>query len=189
MDNQQSAVERELKYSAVDLDELRVRLERLEAEKQGTSALEDNWIFDRDGELAATGSILRLRIDRRGSRLTFKGPAAFEGSVKVRLEHEAAVGDSNTMRRILEALGYEPVHRYQKYREEWRLGSLTIALDHTPIGDFAEIEGEGCETVARRLNLDSARLERRNYLRLYADHQKEHPDAPPDMVFREEKKD
>lgn len=189
MDNHQSAVERELKFSAVDLEDLRSRLERLEAEKQGASALEDNWIFDRHGELAAAGTILRLRTDRRGSRLTYKGPAAFEGSVKIRVEHEAAVGDSDTIRRILEALGYEPVRRYQKYREEWRLGSLTIALDHTPIGDFAEIEGDGCETVARRLNLDPKQLERRNYLRLYADYLEEHPDAPPDMVFRDGKKD
>lgn len=184
-----AAVERELKFAAVDLDALRERLEALEAEKQAASAFEENWIFDKDGELAAAGTILRLRVDRRGARVTYKGPARFDGSVKVRVEHETGVTDVAAFRRLLEALGYLPLRCYQKYREEWRLGSITIALDHTPIGDFAEVEGEGCETVARRLNLDLGHIERRNYLRLYEDYLKEHPDAPRDMVFREEKED
>ncbi len=180
-----SGVERELKFADVDLDDLRERLAGLEAESDGPAALEDNWIFDRGGELQRGESVLRLRYDRRGTRLTFKGPARFEGSVKIRPEHETKVEDAVELRRILAALGYEPVRRYQKYREEWRLGSLTIALDHTPIGDFAEIEGEGCETVARRLGLESEHAEKRNYLLLYKDYLKEHPGAPPDMVFRE----
>lgn len=185
MESQESGIERELKFTAVDHNELRSRLETLEAENQGASTLEENWIYDRAGHLADAGSLLRLRYDRRGVRFTYKGPARFEGSVKVRVEHETKVGDGEILQRILESLGYEQVRRYQKYREEWRLGSVTISLDHTPIGDFAEVEGDQCETVARRLNLEPAQVERRNYLRLYEDYLKEHPDAPPDMVFSE----
>lgn len=182
-------VEREIKFAEVELQTLRARLEELEAECQGASAFEDNWIFDRHGELAAEGLLLRLRFDRRGARLTFKGKARFEGPVKIRQEEESDVGDGKALRAILESLGYEAVRRYQKYREEWRLGSILIALDHTPIGDFAEIEGEGCETVARRLGLGDEKVEKRNYLRLYEDHLAEHPDAPPNMVFREDEED
>jgi len=185
MEEDSSGLERELKFAGVDLEDLREKLLRLEAESDGPPALEDNWIFDRGGELQKSRSVLRLRYDRRGTRLTFKGPPKFEGSVKIRSEHETKVEDAPELRRILAALGYEPVRRYQKYREEWRLGSLTIALDHTPIGDFLEIEGEGCETIARRLGLENESAERRNYLRLYEDHLKEHPDATPDMIFRE----
>jgi hypothetical protein len=75
------------------------------------------------------------------------------------------------------------VTRYQKYREEWRLGALTVALDHTPVGDFVEFEGGGAEKVATRCGFALADAERRSYLRLYRDHRAEHPDAPPDMVF------
>ena len=75
------------------------------------------------------------------------------------------------------------VRRYQKVREEWHLGGVTIALDHTPIGDFAEFEGDGAETVAKRCGFDPDKAERRSYLRLYQDHLKKHPDAPPEMVF------
>ena len=177
--------ERELKFANADHSALRERLVTLEADSAGSAAFEDNWIFDRDGELKRAGAVLRLRLDRRGARLTFKGPPTFEGPVKVREEHETGLGDGVKVRAILEALGYAIVRRYQKYREEFQLGSVIIALDHTPIGDFAEVEGEGCETVARRIGLVEEDAERRNYLQLYEDYLQEHPDAAPDMVFRE----
>ncbi|MDA8015903.1 MAG: class IV adenylate cyclase [Thermoanaerobaculia bacterium] len=180
-------VERELKFANVDHSQLRSRLGELEAEQQGPPALEDNYIFDRDGELAADKKLLRLRVDRSGCRITFKGPAHYEGTVKVRGELETTLGDVETGRAILEALGYEQVARYQKYREEWLLGSQVISLDHTPIGDFAEFEGKGCDRVARRCGLDVDSAERRNYLRLYEDHVAENPDADREMVFAGEK--
>ena len=175
--------ERELKFGPVDHDALRERFTALEAESQGPTNLEDNWVFDAQGKLKDSGQVLRLRKDRNGSHLTFKGPASFEDRVKVRTEYETGIEDIESMRRILEALGYTLRQRYQKYREVWILGSVVISLDHTPIGDFVEFEGEGCETVAARSGLDPANAERRNYLRLYEDYLKEHPEAPPNMVF------
>ncbi len=115
--------------------------------------------------------------------MTFKGPSSFDGRTRVRTENEIKVDDADQTRTILGALGFVVVRRYQKYREEWRLGSVLVALDHTPIGDFAEFEGEGCERVAGRCGFDPEQAERRNYLRLYTDYLKEHPDAPPEMVF------
>lgn len=177
------ALERELKFGPVDLGDLRERLRDLDADCLGSPVLEDNWLFDADGRLGEAGSLLRLRVDRRGAVLTFKGPATYEDRVKVRTEHETGVESSERARSILEALGFSKVRRYQKYREVWRLGSIEISLDHTPMGDFVEIEGEGCERVAKRCGLDPEKSERRNYMRLYEDHRKEHPEAPPDMVF------
>lgn len=182
-DDRPSSVERELKFADAELGNLREQLIALEAECRGSAALEDNWIFDRDGELDAAGRVLRLRVDRRGARLTLKEPASFDGHVKVRGEHETTIGDVDVIRTILESLGYRIACRYQKRREEWQLGSIVVALDHTPIGDFVELEGEGCERLARRLGLDPARAERRSYLRLYADHRAENPGAPAEMIF------
>ena len=176
-------LERELKFREVDLDRLRQRLGELEAERAGASAFEENLVFDRDGELAAGGRLLRLRTDAHGARLTYKGSAEFEEGVKVRTEHETRVGDAAVCRRLLESLGYQVATCYQKYREEWRLGGVVIALDHTPIGDFAEFEGKGAGRVARRCGFDPAEAERRNYLELYRDHREQYPDAPADMVF------
>lgn len=178
-----SSVEKELKFGNVELDTLRDRLQDLDAECQGSAALEDNWIFDKKDRLSSKGQLLRVRVDRRGSRITFKGKARFEDNVKIRPELETGVEDFETTCKIFEALGYSLVRRYQKYREDWFLGSIVISLDHTPIGDFVEFEGEGCDRVAKRCGLDPEKAETRNYLRLYEDFLVEHPDAPPDMIF------
>lgn len=175
--------ERELKFRCDDLDGLRGRLVELEAERQQPSGLEENEIFDLDGQLESAGSLLRLRQDGRGTRLTFKGPATFEGEVKVRHEHEITVDDAEQARALIESLGYRRVGVYQKYREEWLLGGVIIALDHTPIGGFAEFEGEGAERVADRCRFSPADAERRNYAQLYKDYRKQNADAPADMVF------
>jgi predicted adenylyl cyclase CyaB len=179
----QEGVERELKFPDVELDRLRDRLLELEAERKHAGSFEENWIFDRGDELAAAGCLLRLRKDNHGAFITFKGPPRFEGRTKVREERETGVSDAEATRKLFEALGFQVVKRYQKMRESWQLGGVTIALDHTPIGDFAEFEGEGAEKVARRCDLDPETAERRSYLRLYEDHLAVHPDAPQDMVF------
>lgn len=177
-------LEKEIKFPGVELEKLRERLIDLEAERVGPPAFEDNWILDRDNELLSSGRILRLRTDSNRARLTFKGPMRLEGNMKVREEREVGIESAEETRALLENLGYQVVRRYQKVREEWHLGGVTIALDHTPIGDFAEFEGDGAETVAKRCGFDLQKAERRSYLRLYEDHLKHHPDDPPEMVFR-----
>jgi adenylate cyclase class 2 len=177
-------LEREIKFPGAELEKLRERLLELEAERVGPAAFEDNWILDRGGELLSSGCILRLRTDSSRAWLTFKGPMRLEGNVKVREEREVGIENAEEARALLENLGYQVVRRYQKVREEWHLGGVTIALDHTPIGDFAEFEGDGAETVAKRCGFDPQKAERRSYLRLYEDHLKKNPDAPPEMVFR-----
>jgi adenylate cyclase class 2 len=176
-------VERELKFALAEMEQLRDRLQELEAERLGASQMEDNWLLDREDRLAAAGCVLRLRKDGQGARVTYKGPAVFEGGVKIRREHESRVDDLEQMRQLFDSLGYRPVRRYQKMREEWRLGGVIIALDHTPIGNFVEFEGVGAETVARRCGFAEEDAEQRNYMGIYDDYLKENPEAPPDMVF------
>jgi len=171
--------ERELKFPVEGLEGLRERLVEIEAERVGPASFEDNWVLDRDGELEARGCVLRLRNDGRGARLTLKGPRQMDGYAKVRSEYEIAVGDLETARALFEALGYHMVRRYQKVREEWKVGGVEIALDHTPIGDYAEFEGDRAEVLAKRCGLNLKEVEQRSYLRLYEDYLKSHPDAPP----------
>jgi predicted adenylyl cyclase CyaB len=180
-------IERELKFAQVDLDTLRGRLLELEAERLGPPSNEDNWLLDRNGELALSGSVLRVREDDRSALVTFKGPAAFEGAAKLRRELELEVEHAETALELFRALGYDTVRRYQKIREEWRLGGETICLDHTPIGDFVEFEGEKAEAVAKRCGFDPAQAVRKSYLMLYAEWSAAHPEAPRDMVFRDGK--
>ncbi len=180
------AIERELKFAGVDLDTLRGRLLELEAERVGPPADEDNWLLDRKAELGKRESVLRVRQDGRNAVVTFKGPASFDGAAKLRAELEMRVEGAERALELFRALGYEIERRYQKIREEWRLGAETICLDHTPIGDFVEFEGEKAEAVAKRCGFDPATAVRKSYLMLYEDYIAEHPDAPRDMIFRDE---
>ena len=97
---------------------------------------------------------------------------------------ERLVTDAEVMQEILRRLGYKVQRRYQKMREEWRLGAVIICLDHTPIGDFAEFEGQGADKLAKRCGLVPEEAEKRSYLELYEDHVKANPGEPPDMVFK-----
>ena len=176
-------VERELKFPCSDLNELRERLQAAEAERLCSSALEDNLIWDRDGELVESGCLLRLRFDSHGARLTYKGPPTYEDGLKIREEIETGVEKPAELQAILENLGYEQIQQYQKYREEWRLGGVIICLDRTPIGDFVEFEGDAASRLAERFGLDPKEAELRSYLKLYEDYRKTEPTAPEEMVF------
>ncbi|MFN7942336.1 MAG: class IV adenylate cyclase [Thermoanaerobaculia bacterium] len=176
-------IERELKFAGVDLDTLRQRLLELEAERIAPPAEENNWLLDRDGELAERGAILRVRDDGRGALVTFKGPASFEGTTKLRVEHEFRMDNAESAMALFEALGYRTGRRYQKIREEWRLGGEIIALDRTPIGDFVEFEGDRAEAIAKRCGYDPKIAVRSSYLMLYQEYLRDHPEAPRDMIF------
>jgi predicted adenylyl cyclase CyaB len=182
-------IERELKFAQVDLEALRQRLLEVEAERLGPAVFEENWLLDRGGELAERMSILRVRAEEgRGAVVTFKGPATFDGPAKVRTELEMRVENAELALALLQALGYAVERRYQKMREEWRLGTETICLDHTPIGDFVEFEGDRADAVAKRCGFDLGKALRRSYLMLYAEHLAAHPTAPFDMVFTDDRR-
>ncbi|MGH9381779.1 MAG: class IV adenylate cyclase [Thermoanaerobaculia bacterium] len=185
MSGKRDSIESELKFLVQGFGSVRERLVELEAERASASALEDNWVLDQDGVLAGADCLLRVRQDRNGARVTFKGPPSFQGHLKQREERECGIDDAEEMLALLERLGFTVVHRYQKHREEWHLGGVTIALDHTPIGDFVEFEGEGAEKLAQRCGLAPETAERRSYLRLYLDHLSDNPELPRDMLFED----
>ena len=133
-----------------------------------------------------------FRVGTRGTRnlallfLTGKGkPEDGQGPAELRRGLGIDVEESESPPALYAELGYDVVRRYQKIREEWRLGSETICLDHTPIGDFVEFEGAKAEAVAKRCGFDLATSLRKSYLMLYEDYIAEHPDAPRDMIFRD----
>ena len=138
-------VETEVKFRADDLSALRDRLIARGAAVTEPRHLERNTLFD-DAERSLTrrGMLLRLR-SALDTVITFKAPAPPESQDaqhKRRIEIETSVGDYAAAFAILTALGYTPTWRYEKYRESFRLNDVTVTLDHTPIGDFVEIEGQ-----------------------------------------------
>ena len=130
---------------------------------------ETNLRFDTPNEdLSRQYRMLRLRKAHTVT-ITYKGTASVQDGVSQRQEIETEMGDFEVAKSLLEALGYQVTRIYEKYRTEYLLDGLTIALDELPYGNFVEIEGAGAEKIrqiAARLELDPAVNIPANYLML-----------------------
>jgi adenylate cyclase class 2 len=101
---------------------------------------EDCLLDTADDRLRQRRCALRVRMESGKTFLTFKGPVQ-PAVLKLREELETLVGDGPLLLHILEELGYHIWFRYQKYREEFVLKDVIVAVDETPVGTFVEIEG------------------------------------------------
>ncbi len=123
----------------------------------------DYYFDDVNTTLAKGDKCLRLRRQMVGKSerffLTYKG-AKEKSNFKKRREIEIEVGDADSARKLLSALGYKKVLVFEKKRRIWRLGECIVALDELPLlGDFVEIEGPDGERIAdAQRNLGLANL-------------------------------
>lgn len=101
-----------------------------------------------DGSLVAKKQVLRLRKDTQ-ARLTFKGPGIMEQDVLTRKEIEVEVSDFDATNRLLEALGYQVIMMYEKFRANYLMDKLLLSVDETPLGLFIELEGESPAQVRK----------------------------------------
>ena len=130
-------------------------------------------VFDTpDQRLRENHHLLRLRKINRRNILTFKRPPQGSGEsddYKIREEVEIDVSDFENTRTILIALGYRECFIYEKYREIYARGKVKVMLDHTPIGDYIEIEGQPGEIyrLAARLGYSKADYITDNYMTLF----------------------
>ena len=166
-----NGIEREAKFWISDLSVLRARLEKLRAELIQTNILESNWRFDKpDRSLSSSGQVLRLRQDAK-CRLTYKSPAVHSSSVSARKEIEFIVSHQADAWQFLEALGFECIALYEKYRSAYLFKGCEISLDEMPFGTFCEIEGKNAraiKTAASALNLYWEARTQLSYLALFA---------------------
>jgi adenylate cyclase, class 2 len=162
--------ETEVKLRVRDLGVVREQLRRAGAELVRARHFEDNLLFDDAARsLRSQGCVLRLRRTPDGGLLTFKGPRRVEAGVKSREERETPVVEPSALDEILRRLGFEPVFRYQKYRESYRHRGQSVEVDETPIGVFLEIEGdlEGIASVASELGYTPADYVGESYVGLF----------------------
>jgi adenylate cyclase, class 2 len=135
--------ELEVKFYMADLPGLKAKLEEMGAHCTQERVHEVNLRFDTaKEELKQSFQVLRLRKDR-DYRLTYKGPGQTLDGVRLRQELEFTVGDFDTAKGFLEALGYQVILMYEKFRAVYALGEVLVTLDEMPYGYFAEIEGPG----------------------------------------------
>jgi adenylate cyclase class 2 len=138
----------EAKFHVQNLRKIELRLLELKAQLIQPRVHELNLRFDRpDGELRNSFRVLRLRQDDI-ARFTFKGPSVEEtGGILSRQEIEFEVGDFNSAKQFLEAIGFQVVVFYEKFRATYELNDTHIMLDELPYGSFIEIEGENVEMI------------------------------------------
>lgn len=121
------------------------------------------------------------------SLLTYKGPVQ-PSTMKLREELETVVADGPLLLQILEELGFRVWFRYQKYREEFALDDVIVAVDETPLGTFVEIEGgeRGIGAIAGMLGRSPSDYVLDSYRGLFIRHCEEHGRPPTDMLFDDE---
>lgn len=160
----------EAKFYIQNLSRIKEQLEELGAALTQQRVLETNIRFDLPGaRLRAEGRVLRLRRDTE-ARLTYKSAGKNEQGVLSREEIEFVVGDFEKAKQFLEALGYQKLVYYEKYRTTYELNETLIMLDELPYGNFIEIEGKTIEAVhlvARQLDLNPERAIAASYHALF----------------------
>jgi adenylate cyclase class 2 len=180
----------EIKFLVPDLKALAAKLEELGFKCETPSTHEINTLYDLPGQkLRRKGEILRLRKYGEQWKLTHKAKGK-AGRHKSRAESETAVSDGKQMDAILQALGYRPSFAYEKFRSEWSDGQGQVVLDHTPIGDIAEIEGKSrwIDRTARALGVDSKNYITKSYGELFLDWKRSTKSKATNMTFREVRK-
>jgi adenylate cyclase class 2 len=178
-------IEREIKLSFADHEAARHAVLSAGGRLVASRRLIEDRLFDTtDGQLRASGRALRIRRDGRRVLLTSKGPAA-SALVKAREEFETEVGDADTVESILATLEYRQAFRSEKYREEFTLAGVVVALDETPIGVFVELEGAEASIVAAAalLGRTPADFVRQSYPALYRAWCHARGAVPGDMMF------
>ena len=177
----------EIKFLANDLKALEQQLAELGFRCVTSSTHEVNTLYDLPGQkLRRKGELLRLRQYGDNCRLTHKARAKV-GKFKSRTELETGVSDGAQMDLLLRALGYQPVFIYEKFRSEWSDGKGHVVLDHTPIGDIAEIEGKPrwIDHTARAIGVDPSHYITKSYAELFFDWKRKYKRKAMNMTFRE----
>ena len=162
------SIESELKFKVSGPGEhakLRAMLRKRGAHLSGRYR-EENYRFNGPGK-STRKTTLRLRVLDGGPRgvLTAKGPASFEGQVKIREETEIEVSDAHAAMDLLMQLGFQVAWSYPKHRTMWMLDGVAITLDVLEFGWFVELEGPVAvlPEMAHSLGLDPDAALRESY--------------------------
>jgi adenylate cyclase class 2 len=177
----------EIKFVVPDLRALEQKLGQLGFHLETPFTHEVNTLYDLPSQkLRRKGELLRLRQYGEKWKLTHKAKGK-TGRHKSRAELESSVSDGKQMDNILRALGYRPSFIYEKFRAEWSDDEGAVVLDHTPIGNIAEIEGKSrwIDRIARALGVNARDYITKSYTELFFDWKRNTGSSAKNMTFRE----
>jgi adenylate cyclase class 2 len=174
----------EAKFWLPGLPDMREQLQASGASIGTPRHLERNLRFDTpDRILTGRGEVLRLRKADIVT-ITFKRSSE---RFEVRQEWNLEVHDFELARGLLEALGFEGIHCYEKYREVYKLDDCLVMLDELPYSCFMEIEGpdlERIQSTAHKLHMNWAARIPRTYLDIFKALSETMDPKPTDATFK-----
>jgi adenylate cyclase class 2 len=183
------AVESEVKFSVEDPAALAERLQSAGFHIDTPRTFESNVLYDTpDRSMRARTEILRIREYGGKWTLTHKrlpDNRPGEDRHKHRIETETQVSDGTALAEVFRSLGLIPAFRYEKWRAEWSDGEGHCVVDETPIGCYAELEGdpEWIDRTAARLGVSHAQYMTLSYGRLFEQWRAEHHSSAEDLTF------
>jgi adenylate cyclase class 2 len=166
-------LEIEVKIKVDDLKKIKRKIKNIGFRTIAPYSFESNILFDtKDERLRKNRLLLRLRTIDNKYIVTFKSPpeqSVDTSDYKIREETEIEVSDFKKINSIFSGLGFQVFFIYEKYREICDNGIVKIMLDHTPIGDFIEIEGdaEEIDKAAAQLGYSKSDYITDNYMKLF----------------------
>lgn len=106
---------------------------------------------------------------------------------KHRVETETEVADGAALAEVFLSLGLIDAFRYEKWRSEWSDGEGHCVVDETPIGNYAELEGEPewIDRAAVQLGIEPTEYMTLSYGRLFEQWQKEHHSMARHLTFED----
>jgi adenylate cyclase class 2 len=179
--------ETEVKFAVHSGEQFLGRLGELGFEILHARVFERNTILDMAPlHLRPQGCLLRLREAGGRTTITFKGRASV-AKVKSREEIEYIASDATSAFRVFAGMGYHPTFVYEKYRTEYSRPGFAgiVTLDETPIGTYAELEGDEdwIDETAKGLGFQEADYITASYGALYLKWCEEQAIAPEHMRF------
>jgi adenylate cyclase, class 2 len=185
------AAEIELKFGVADVRALRSAADELGFRLVTERTFESNTLYDTpDRQLRGRRQILRLRQYGARSTVTHKRQADNgDGDLryKTRIETESLIEDCDALAEIFTQLGYGPVFRYEKFRTEWEMDEGHLVLDETPIGVWAELEGQPAwiDAMLEKLGIAPELQSTESYGKLFVRWKEETGSAAENLTFAE----
>jgi len=180
------STETEIKVEIQNPDDFCAKLQSFNPRVVSSRHFEENHLLDfPDKALKDRRCLVRIRKAGERATLTYKGPPKENGIFKTREELETGLDNRTIGIEIFQRIGMSEWFRYQKYRREFALDAVIVAVDETPIGIFAELEGSEkaiCD-LARKLDIEQSRFIRNSYYALYLEHCRLKGKPTGNMVF------
>jgi adenylate cyclase class 2 len=176
----------EIKFRVENVRALSRRLRAAGFRQVTRRTRERNTLYDLPGSpLRKRGELLRLRKYGKEWLLTHKAKSKVT-RYKTRVETETKIADGDKLEKILQALGYAPTFRYEKYRAEWSNSHGHVVVDETPIGSFGEIEGPArwIDRTAERLGIVPSSYITQSYAELFFAWKRQTGSRANEMTFQ-----